>query len=70
MATLSITVPDPQVPRVQTAIGFYLGLGRDATADEVRGVLVNLLTQVVRRTEADQAALAAEQSFTDIGATL
>jgi len=67
MATLTITVPDPQVPRIQTAVGTYLSLGRDATADEVRQLLVNQLTQIVRSVEVTEARISADEGFTDPG---
>lgn len=69
MATLSITVPDPQVPRIQAAIGIYLSLGRDATASEVQEVLVDTLTTIVRKTEVGVARDDADEGFQDPGIT-
>lgn len=63
MADLTITVPDPQVPRVQAAVGLYLGLGRDATAQEVRNFLVDTLKQTVRKGEVGDAAQTADDNF-------
>jgi hypothetical protein len=69
MASLTITVPDAQVPRVQAAVGKALELGQDATTDEVRQFLVDKLIQLVRSVEKREAADAAFSSVTDIGAT-
>jgi hypothetical protein len=75
MATLSITVPDAQIPRVQAAIGFKLGLfdanrqPRLATAEEVRQYLVQVIIDDTRIYEADQAEKAARDAVTEIGAT-
>jgi hypothetical protein len=78
MAALTITVPDPQVPRVQAAVGRAIGLidgqnppqPRDATADEVRQYLVDLLVQVTRREELRDAVITAEAGVSDIDATI
>ena len=64
MATLTITIPDPQVPRVQTAVGLYLSLGRDATAQEVQDFLVDTLKETVRKGEVNQAREDADSGFT------
>lgn len=76
MATLTITVPDAQVPRVQAAVGRALGLvdgselPRDATSDEVRQHIVDFLIETTRRIEAREAAQTAADAVTDIGATI
>lgn len=75
MAQLTITVPDPQVPRVQAAMGKLLELRdgngdiRDATAEEVRQYLVDKLKQVVFTQEKRDAAGAAEAGVTEVDAT-
>jgi hypothetical protein len=75
MATLTVTVPDPQVPRVQTAIGrelqlFDAGLNRrDATAEEVRQYLVDQLKAVVVKQEQIIAVADARGTVTPIDAT-
>ena len=51
MATLTITVNDTHVPRIQTAFGSLLGLDQDATAEEVRQHLVAYMKDVVERHE-------------------
>lgn len=63
MATLILTVPDPQVPRVRTAVGLYLGLGRDATTEEVRTFLVDVLKETVRKGEVGDARQTADDTF-------
>jgi hypothetical protein len=63
MATLTITIPDPQVPRIQTGVGLYLGIGRDATAQEVQNFLVEVLKDVVRKGEVGQARKDADDNF-------
>lgn len=70
MATLSITVPDAQVPRVQAALGRALGLEGDATADQVRQFLVDTLVEAVLAQERAEAAKAARDGVTEVGATL
>jgi len=76
MATLSITVPDAQVPRVLTAYGARLGLtdqdgnARDATADEIRQYLVDRIRADVRIHELREARLAADAGITEVDATV
>ena len=75
MATLTVTVPDPQVPRVQAALGKHLQLfdgslnPRDATAEEVRQWLVDQLIAVVVKQEQIDAVADARATVTPIGAT-
>lgn len=75
MATLTLTIPDPQVPRVQAAFGEILELidgngdRRDATAEEVRVFLVGKLKQYVRSQEARAASDAAGAAVTDVDVT-
>lgn len=70
MASLTITVPDPQVPRVQAALGEVMLLGRDATSDEVRQFIVDNLKQVVRSVETQDAEETARATVVDIDATI
>lgn len=76
MAQLTITVPDAQVPRVQTAFGAVLDLRdgngdlRDATADEVRQYLVDKLKQIVRLHESQEATETAVAAVVDVDATI
>lgn len=70
MATLSITVPDAQVPRVLDAVTDLKGLPAQATADDVRQLLVDRLIEVVKNYEQVQAEKAAREGVTEIGATL
>ena len=73
MADLIITVPDPVVPRVQAAFGKRQRLKdgngdpRDATAEEVRQVLVGIIERVVITVEGDEAAAAARDGVTPVG---
>ena len=69
MTTLTVTVPDPQVPRIQTAMGAHLRLGRDATAEEVRQQLVDYLKGVVFHEEASAASDTARDAVTVVDAT-
>ena len=75
MADLTITVPDPAVPRVQAAFGRTLGTldgngdPRDATTDEVRGVIVSFLEETVQRIEKQDAAQTAADAIVGVGAT-
>lgn len=75
MATLSITVPDAQVPRVQEAIGDALqlrnaqGTARVATTAEVQGWIAKRLTEMVHGYEANKAANTAAAAVTDITAS-
>lgn len=70
MATLSITVPDAQVPRVLDAVTDLKGLPAQATADDVRQLLVDRLIEVVKNYEQVQAEKTAREGVTEIGATL
>ena len=63
MATLTLTIPDPQVPRIQAALGTYLGLGRDANATEVQDFLVEVLKDATRKGEVLAAKQGAEDGF-------
>lgn len=75
MATLSITVPDAQVPRVQEAIGDAMGLrnaqgtARVATTAEVQAFIADHIKQRVHAYEAQKAANAAAAAVTDITAS-
>jgi hypothetical protein len=75
MAQMTVTVPDPEVPRVQAAIGQRLNHQsgifepRVATAEEVRQFLVDHLIQTVREVEREAGRQAADSAVTDIGAT-
>lgn len=72
MAELTITVPDPQVPRIQAAFGTRLGLvdganlPRDATTEEVRQQLIQHLQGVVLAEERKPAIEAAADAVTPI----
>lgn len=75
MAELTITVPDPQVPRVQAALGNVLSLvdgngdRRDATAEEARQFLVDELKNIVAAHERAVAASVATGAVVAIDAT-
>lgn len=53
MASLTITIPDNQVQRVQDAFAYHLQ--RPATVQDIREYIVNDLRQVVRSFERNQA---------------
>ena len=56
MASLTITVPDAQVPRLRAAFAYRLGLDvADVTAEVVRQQLVENLKVMVRAAERDLA---------------
>jgi len=72
MATLSITVPDAEVPRIAAAIGDRMGLrdsngvARVATAAEMRGWIVDRLKEITRSHETNLAVVAAAAGVTDV----
>lgn len=51
MATMTLTIDDTHVARIQAAFGVILGLGGDATAEDVRQYLIEHLKDRVRQTE-------------------
>ena len=68
MATLTITIPDAQVPRVLAAFAARAGVpAGDMTAEDARGVLLGLIKTIVRQHERDAAEAAIV--VTDIDAT-
>jgi hypothetical protein len=75
MAQLIITVPDPEVPRVQAAMGSLLSLvdqddnPRGATAEEVRQYLVDMLIGRVTKEEQRVAGATAANAVAPITAT-
>lgn len=72
MATLTITTTAPQDARIVAAFGTYLGLGRNATAAEVKQEVINYLTLLVRAQEenaaVNSAIVTAKASVTSLGA--
>lgn len=58
MATLTITTTAPMDARIVAAFGTYLGLGRNATAAEVKARVTQFIREVVQEQERI-AALAA-----------
>lgn len=57
MATLTITIPDAVVPRVQTALCAY-GQRPTVNAANAKAVVVDFIKTVTRNYEADTAAAA------------
>jgi hypothetical protein len=51
MATFTITTPTAQDPRILTAFGRRLNLGRDATGAEVKQQIINFLINAVQEQE-------------------
>lgn len=47
MPTMTITTTAPQAQRVATALGAYLGLGRDATASEIKAHFIEQMKELV-----------------------
>ena len=47
MPTISLTVTQAQVDRITAALGVKLSLGRNATAEEVKTYIINVLKQDV-----------------------
>lgn len=73
MATLTITVGDSAVPRIQAAVGRALGLGRAATTAEVQQFIKDDLKQVVidderRRQQAQVTDTSVTTVTTEFGA--
>jgi hypothetical protein len=58
MASITISIPDEQVPRVAAAIGDKQMLGRDANIHEVKGELASYLKVMVQMYEKRKAAQA------------
>lgn len=75
MATLSITVPDADVPRVQEAIGVELqlrngsGQQRNATTAEVQGYIAAHMKAKVYAYEDGKATKAASAGVTNVNFT-
>ena len=75
MADLTITIPDPAVPRVRAAFGKALGLvdgnddPRDATTEEVRQAIIQFLEDTVTRIDRNVASTAAADAVAGVGAT-
>lgn len=71
MASTTLTYTTQQGSRVATAYGNYLGLGRDATAAEIKAEIWNgirLLVAAYEKKTAEAAAIAAADSgLTDLG---
>ena len=69
MPTLSITTTIEDAQRVASAVGYQLGLGRDATQAEVKGfVITNIRTLILNyermmKEEAAKAAISPSASF-------
>ena len=56
MATLTITLENTKVARIQRAFGRHLGLGRDANTAELRQFIIARLKEVVRAQEWNEEA--------------
>lgn len=61
MATLTITTTGAQDARIAPAFGAYLGLGRNATGQEVKARVIQFIRETVQEQERI-AAVAAIQS--------
>ena len=57
MATLTLTLSDAHLARVRTAFGRWLGLGRDATATEVKAAVTEWMRNIVRSEETKAVVL-------------
>jgi hypothetical protein len=71
MATLSLTIPDDQIPRVLAAFGTRLinGDTTPATVAEVRASLIQFVKDRVRAHEYELARVAAATGIVDVEAT-
>lgn len=72
MATLTITIPDAQVPRVLEAFGTNIILGQPntpATPAQVRQKLAEYVKTVVQHYEMEQARIAAASGVTPVDAS-
>lgn len=69
MATLTLTVADAQVPRIQAAMQTVMGLDTLPSANDIRVFLIEYLKFVVLEEEARQAAKQAEASATPLDVT-
>ncbi len=58
MATMTITTTAPQDARIVAAYGSMLGLGRNATAAEVKADVINYIRTSVQSYEKQQAIAA------------
>ena len=67
MATLTITIPDAQVPRVLEAFAARAGLpAEDMTANDAREVILGLVKTIVRHHERDVAEQAIVVTDVDV----
>lgn len=64
MATLTINTTAPQDVRIAKAFGTYLGLGRNATAAEVKAEVINFIRLTVEAQEKAAAVKAATDTAT------
>lgn len=69
MATLTITTTSQQDARIVAAFGAELGLGRNATAAEVKAAIINYVKTVVYEREKAAARVSAEAAVTTIDPT-
>lgn len=69
MATVTITTTSAEDARIVKAFGRYLGLGRNATAAEVKTALATFLKSVVRDGERQDAIETEQAGFTDVAPT-
>lgn len=69
MASVTITTTAPEDARIAPAFGDFLGLGRNATAPEVKTALVAFLKNTVLSYEQQQAAKQAVAATTAIAPT-
>ena len=58
MPSITLTFDATQAARLAKAFGTYLGLGRDATAAEIKADFVERLRYIVVQQEKDEAAKA------------
>lgn len=54
MAALTINFTAQEQTRIQTAVGSFLNLGRDAAGPEVKAHLIDYIKHIVRRQETTQ----------------
>lgn len=73
MATISITIPDAQVPRVLAAFGHRVSRNQPstgpATPAEFKAQIVAFVRGVVRKVERDAYVAGADATITDVDVT-
>ena len=70
MASITITIPDAQVPRVKEAFAFAFGLGSPSSAISVSVVQDYVVADLIQFTKTQEIRMAAEQGVRDQAALI